>query len=145
VAELSGRELLSEWRQVMETVLSSAAAAAGRSELPSELLRATHRQLELLQEIVDSERLQGNVVDVLLGPAEAVLDVLADSGTTLRHQAEAMESAGRALQESAALMKQQAELFEKLIGLMRQPTELARAAAGAKRRTDPPATDPADG
>jgi hypothetical protein len=135
VAELSGRELLSEWRQVMESVVSSAAAAAGRSELPGELLRASQRQLELVQEIVESERLHGNVVDMLLGPAEAVLDVLSETGTTLRRQAEAMESAGRALQESGTLMKQQAELFEKLIGLMRQPTDLARTATGSKRRS----------
>jgi hypothetical protein len=135
MAELSGRELLSEWRQVMESVVSSAAAAAGRSELPGELLRASQRQLELVQEIVESERLHGNVVDVLLGPAEAVLDLLAESGATLRKQAETMESAGRAMQDSGALMRQQAELFEKLIALMRQPTELARAATGAKRRT----------
>jgi hypothetical protein len=136
VADLSGRELLSEWRQVMESVVSSAAAAAGRSELPGDLLRASQRQLELVQEIVESERLHGNVVDMLLGPAEAVLDVLAESGTTLRRQAEAMESAGRALQESGTLMKQQAELFESLIGLLRQPTELARSATRAKRRSE---------
>ncbi len=136
MADLSGRELLSEWRQVMESVVSSAAAAAGRSELPGDLLRASQRQLELVQEIVESERLHGNVVDMLLGPAEAVLDVLAESGTTLRRQAEAMESAGRALQESGTLMKQQAELFESLIGLLRQPTELARSATRAKRRSE---------
>jgi hypothetical protein len=139
VAELNGRELLSEWRQVMESVVSSAAAAAGRSELPGDLVRVSQRQLELLQAIVDSERVHGNVVNVLLGPAEAVLDLLAESGSTLRSQAETMESAGRALQDSGALMRQQAELFERLIALMRQPTDLARTATRSKRS---PSTKP---
>ncbi|HEX5224595.1 MAG TPA: hypothetical protein VFW29_05640 [Solirubrobacteraceae bacterium] len=130
MAEPSGRDLLSEWRQVMESVISGAAAAAGRSELPRELIRASQRQLELVQQIVESERSR---VEGLLGPAQAAFDLLADSGATLRKQAEAMESAGQALQDTALLMKQQAELLEKVIGLMRQPTGIARAAARTAR------------
>jgi hypothetical protein len=141
VRELSGRELLSEWRKVMESVVASAASVAGRSELPGDLLRASQRQLEILQEIVDREqRLQGNIVGGLLAPVEAVFDLLEETGATLRRQAEAMESAGRALQDTAGLMKSQAELFERLIAAMRQPTGLARAAAEGVRR---PAKKPA--
>jgi hypothetical protein len=133
--DLSGRELLSEWRSVMDSVIASATSVAGRSELPGELLRATQRQLELVQEIVDAEqRLRGGIVGGLLAPVEAVFDVLEESGATLRRQAETMESAGRALQDTAALMKVQAELFERLISIMRQPTGLARAAAQGVRR-----------
>jgi methyl-accepting chemotaxis protein len=128
-------ELLSEWRQAMESIVSSAAAAASRTELPGDLLRASQRQLELLQEIVDAQqRLQGNVVDGLLGPVEAVFDLLQESGATMRKQAETMESAGRALQETATLMKQQAELFERVVSVVRQPTDIARAAAKGTRR-----------
>ena len=133
MTEPSGRDLISEWRQVMETVISGAAgaaAAAGRSDIPREMVRASQRQLELMQQLVDSERRR---VDVLFGPAQAAFDLLADSGATLRKQAEAMESAGEALQDTAALMKQQAELLEKVIGLMRQPTDIARAAARGAR------------
>ena len=133
--ELSGRELLSEWRKVMDSVIATAASAAGRSELPKELLRATQRQLELLQQIIDAEqRLQGSLVGGLFAPVEAVFDLLQETGATLRRQAEAMEAAGRALQETSALMKKQAELFERLIATMRQPTGLAKAAAGGARR-----------
>jgi hypothetical protein len=128
-------ELLAEWRQAMESIVSSAAAAASRTELPGDLLRASQRQLELLQEIVSAQqRLQGNLVDGLLGPVEAVFDLLAESGATMRKQAETMESAGRALQDTATLMKQQAELFERVISVVRQPTDVARAAAKATRR-----------
>jgi hypothetical protein len=137
--ERSPFELLSEWRQVMESMISSAASAAGRSELPGDVMRATQRQLELLGQIVEREqRLQGGLVDGLLAPVDAVFDLLAESGATLRRQAETMEAAGRALQETAALMKQQAELFEKTISLMRQPTTIARAAAGRSRRAREP-------
>jgi hypothetical protein len=135
MADLSGRELLTEWRQVMESVISSAAAAAGRSDLPRDLLRASQRQLELLQEIVDSERrLQGNVIEGLLAPAQAVFDLLRDSSATLAKQAETMDAAGRALQDTAALVRQQAELMEKLVSILRQPTDIARAAAKNPRR-----------
>jgi hypothetical protein len=135
VPDLSGRELLSEWRKVMDSVIASAASAAGRSELPGEVLRATQRQLELVQEIIDAEqRLQGNLVGSLLAPVEAVFDVLEETGATLRMQAETMEAAGRALQETAGLMKGQAELFERLIATLRQPTSMARAAAEGARR-----------
>ncbi|HXR28401.1 MAG TPA: hypothetical protein VN772_02400 [Solirubrobacteraceae bacterium] len=136
--ELSGRELLSEWRKVMDSVISTAASAAGRPDLPAELMRATQRQLELLQQLVDAEqRLQGNLVGGLFAPVEAVLDLLGETGATLRRQAEATEAAGRALQETAGLMKTQAELFERLIATLRQPTGLAKAAAGGGRRRAP--------
>ena len=136
VPELNGRELLSEWRQVMDSVISSAASAAGRSELPSELLRASQRQLELVQEVVDGERRrQGRLIGTLLAPIDAVFDLLEETGSTLRSQAEALEAAGVALQESASLVRVQAELFERVIGTLRQPTDFARSAAGATART----------
>jgi hypothetical protein len=142
--DLSGRELLSEWRQVMDTVISSAASAAGRAELPGDLLRASQRQLELMQEIVDGElRRQGNLIGALLAPIEAVFDLLEETGSTLRRQAEALEAAGVALQETAALMKVQAELFERVIGVMRQPTGFARVATGRSKRTRATSRTPA--
>jgi hypothetical protein len=135
MSEPGGRELLTEWRSVMESIVSSAAAAAGRSEIAGDVVRVSQRQLELLQELVDAQqRLQGNVLNGLLGPVEAVFDLLQESGATLRKQAESMESAGRALQDTSALMKQQAELFERTIALLRQPTDLARSAAKGARR-----------
>ncbi|HMD56272.1 MAG TPA: hypothetical protein VKG82_02245 [Solirubrobacteraceae bacterium] len=133
--ERNGRDLLTEWRQVAESVLSSAASAASRAELPGDLLRATQRQLDLLGQIVEREqRLQGGLLDGLLAPVDAVFDLLADSGATLRRQAETLETAGRALQETAVLMKQQAEMFERTISILRQPTTLARSAAKGSRR-----------
>jgi uncharacterized protein YutE (UPF0331/DUF86 family) len=119
----------------MESVISSATSAAGRSELPGEVLRATQRQLELVQEIIDGEqRLQGRILGGLLAPVEAVFDLLEQTVGALRQQAEALESAGRALQETAGLMKSQAETLERAIGLLRQPGDLAKAAAGSARR-----------
>jgi hypothetical protein len=133
--ELSGRELLDEWRQVMDSVIASATSAAGRAELPRELLKATQRQLELVQQVVERERgLQGDLVARVVAPIDAVFDLLEETGVTLRRQAEALESAGRALEETAGLMKHQAERFERTIGALRQPSDLAKAAAGVKRR-----------
>jgi hypothetical protein len=135
VPELNGRELLREWRQLVDSVIASAASAGGRSELPRNLLRATQRQLELVQELVERERrLQRDLAGSLIAPIDAVFDLLEQTGGTLRRQAETLESAGRALEESAGLMKHQAELFERTIGTLRQPAEFAKAAAGLERR-----------
>jgi hypothetical protein len=132
VAELSGRELVREWRRLMDSVVASASSVAGRSDLPRQLLEPMQRQLELVQDIVDRERrLQSEVVDRLVAPIDAVFDLLDSTGVTLRRQAEALEAAGRALEETAALMKAQAELFERSIRTLRQPTKLAKAAARA--------------
>ena len=133
--ELSGRELLHEWRQLMESVIASAASAAGSSDLPHDLLEATQRQLELVQDVIERERrLQKDLTGRLVAPADAIFDLLEQTGATLRRQAEALEAAGRALEETAGLMKREAELFERTISTLRQPAELAKAAAGLRPR-----------
>jgi hypothetical protein len=135
MAELSGRELLREWQKLMDSLVASAAAVAGRSELPRQLLEPMQRQLALVQDVIERERrLQQELTGRLVAPIEAIFDLLEDSGATLRRQAEALEAAGRALEETAGLMKSQAELFERTIGMLRQPVELARAAAALDRR-----------
>lgn len=131
--ELSGRELLGEWRSVMESVLQTAAAVP-RSELGRELLRASQRQLELVQDVVDRERsLQGELAARVFAPLDALFDLLEESGVSLHRQAETLEAAGVALQETATLLHRQAELFERAIGALRQPAEFAKSAAGVTR------------
>jgi hypothetical protein len=133
--ELSGRELLHEWRRLMDSVIASAASAAGGSDVPHDLLGAMQRQLELVQEVVERERrLQKELTGRLVAPVDAVFDLLEETGATLRRQAEALEAAGRALEETARLMKRQAELFERTISTLRQPAELTKAAAGLRSR-----------
>ena len=59
--ELSGRELLREWQQLMDSMIAVRASVAGRSELPRQLLKPMQRQLELLQEVIEREhRLQSS-------------------------------------------------------------------------------------
>ena len=133
--ELSGRELLREWQKLMESVVATAASAAGHQELPRQLLEPMQRQLELVQQLVERERrLQQELVGQLVAPADAVFDLLEESGAILRRQAEALEAAGSALEQTATLMQRQAELFERTIGALRQPTELVKAAAAVERR-----------
>jgi hypothetical protein len=139
VPDRGGRELLDEWRGVMEAVVSSAASAAGRPELPGELVGAMQSQLSQMQRVVDRERLLGSeLAGRILGPVDTAFDLLEESGATLRREAETLESAGQALQETARLIKRQAELFEQTIGALREPAELAKAAAGLQRRRRKP-------
>lgn len=132
--ELSGRELLNEWRRLMDSMIGSAASAAGHGDLPRELLGAMQRQLELVQELIERERrLQGEFAARLLAPVDATFDLLEETGATLRRQAEALEAAGSALEETAGLMKSQAELFERTIATLRQPAKLAKGTMGIER------------
>jgi hypothetical protein len=135
VADRSGREVLEEWRGLMESAVSTAASAAGRPDLPRELLGTMQNQMALMQRLVERERLQGSELAArILVPLDAVFDLLEEGGATLRREAEALETAGRALQETAGLMKRQAELFEQTIGVLREPAELAKTAVGLDRR-----------
>ena len=133
MSEPGGNELLNEWRRLMDSVLASAGSVAGRSQVPRDLMRASQRQIELLQEVVERERrLQGELAALVIAPVDAVFDLLEETGETLRLQAEALEAAGRALEETARLMKRQSERFERTMRVLRQPTDLAKAAAGVK-------------
>ena len=134
MTELSGRDLLREWQKLMDSMVGSAASIAGRSELPQQLLAPMQRQLELVQEVIERERrLQRELTGRALAPVDAVFDLLEETGTTLRRQAEALAAAGRALEETAGLVQTQADLFERTIATLRQPAELAKAAAGIER------------
>ena len=98
-----GRDILREWQDAMQSLASTARSAAGRSELPKQLLAPMQRQLELLQEIVERERrIQGEIVGRLLEPVDAVFDLLEQSGATFRKQSEALEEASHALGETAS-------------------------------------------
>lgn len=133
--DLGGRELLGEWRKLMDSMVSSAPSLGGRTEIPRQLLEPMQRQVELLQEVIERERaLQRQIAGRVLAPVDAIFDLIEESGQVLRQQAEALESAGRALEETARLVKTEAELFERAIGALREPTELAKVAAGLERR-----------
>jgi hypothetical protein len=136
VPEPTPPDLLREWRRMLDALTSSAVSVAGRTgDVPRQLVEPMQRQLELVGELLERERrLQADVVRRITAPVDAVFELLAQSATALRRQAEALESAGRALEESAAIMKAQAELFERTVATMRQPLDLVR-------RTGPGADD----
>lgn len=125
-------DLLREWQAAMRSLASS---ATGHAELPRQLLAPMQRQVELLQEVLEREqRLQREVVGRLLAPADAIFDLLEQSGAALRRQAEALSESARALEQAAGMIEVQADLFERAVKTLREPAELAKAAAGAQRR-----------
>jgi hypothetical protein len=133
--DLSGRELLDQWRKVMDSVVASASSVGGRAEIPRQLLEPMQRQIELLQEVIERERaLQRQLAGRVLAPVDAIFDLVEESGQVLRRQAEALQAAGRALEDTSRLVKTQAELFEHAVAALREPTELAKVAAGLERR-----------
>lgn len=134
MTDLGGRELLREWRKLMDSVVDSAASVAGRGELPQKLLETMQHQLKLVEEVIEGEkRFQREMAARLAAPVDAVFDLLEETGATLRRQAEALESAGRALEETATLMKSQAEPSrERSRGCGSRPSlpRLSRASSG---------------
>jgi hypothetical protein len=135
VPDLSGRELLNEWRALMDSVVASATSTAGAA-VPRPVISAMQRQLDLVQEVIDrQQRAQKQLAAGLVAPIDAVFDLLEQIGATLRRQAEALETAGRALEESARLAQNQAELFERTISVLREPTEVAKSVVGLERGT----------
>ena len=133
--DLSGRELLREWQQRMESVVASTASLTGHAELPRQMTAAMQHQLELVEEIVERERrIHAEVTARVTAPVTSLFDLLDESGRTLHHQAEALEAAGRALEEAGALMKSQAALFERTVGTLREPVDFARSVAGVDPR-----------
>ena len=104
-------------------------------DLPKRLVEPLQRQLQRLEDVVEGERkLQREFARRVAAPVDAVFDLLEQSGSALRRQAEALEAAGRALEEAAVLVATQAELFERAIGALREPAEFAKSAAGLERR-----------
>ncbi len=129
------KDILRDWQEAMQSIVTAAHGSVGRSELPKALLTPMQRQLELLQEVVEHERdLQAELLGRLLGPIDAVFDLLEGSGRMLRAQADALEEASAALEQTAKLMQTQADVYERAIQALREPADLARRAAGAKPR-----------
>jgi hypothetical protein len=119
----------------MDSMVSSAASVGTRAEIPRQLLDPMQRQLELMQDVIERERrAQKQLAGLVLGPVDTIFQLLEETGTMLRSQAQELENAGRALEHTAGLMKTQAELFERSIGALREPVDLARAATGLERR-----------
>jgi hypothetical protein len=136
VPELSGSEFVREWRNLMDAMVAAVASITGRQEVPAQIVEPMQRQLELVQQLIERERrLQAEIADRLLAPTDVAFELLEQSGTTARRQAEALEAAGDALRETASLMKSQAELFEQTIGKLRAPADVARSALGAQPRS----------
>jgi len=138
------RDILRDWQEAMQSIAGTVRGAAGRSELPSALVAPMQRQLELVNEIVDRERaLRAEVFGRLLDPIDAVLDLLEESGKTIRAQADALAEAAAALEQTAKLMQTQADAYERTIRGMREPADLARKVSRAKPRPRASAAKPA--
>jgi hypothetical protein len=119
----------------MDSMISSAASVGSRAPIPGQLLEPMQRQPELMQDVIERERrVQKQLARLVIGPVDTIFQLLEETGTMLRSQAQELEAAGRALEHTAGLMKTQAELFERSIGALREPVDLARAATGLERR-----------
>lgn len=137
---MSERDLLREWQNAMQSVASSIGAAARRPEdIAQKVLAPMQRQAELFQEVLDRERaLQAGIVRRAFRPLDAVFDLLEESGSALRSQAEAIEEAARALEQAAVLMKLQADLFARTIKTLREPAHAVKSLAGLEAPREPP-------
>ena len=133
--EVTGQDLVREWRELTDSMVAAFRSASGQAPLPRQIVEPMQRQLELVGELMDRERqLQAEVAERLLGPTDAAFDLLEQSRATMERQAAALEAAGDALRETATLMKSQAELLEQTLGTLRTPADVARSVLGAEGR-----------
>jgi hypothetical protein len=117
--------------------------ASWRGELPRQLVEPLQRQLDAVKGLAERERaLQQQVAEQVVAPVDAVFDLLQESATTLRLQAESLQAAGRALDEAAGLMRLQAEHFEQTVEVARRPVELAKTVVGIPRSQHAPPSRP---
>jgi hypothetical protein len=131
VTERGRTDLLREWTAAMQSLTESIGSAALHSDVARQVLAPMQRQAELFQEVLERERaLQAQLVRRAFAPLDAVFDLLEESGSALRSQAEAVEEAARALERVAGLMKLQAELFGRTVRALREPGEAVKALAG---------------
>jgi hypothetical protein len=129
--DLRGVDLLREWQAAMQSLAASVTAATGRSDVARQLLAPLQRQAELVQEVLERERaLQRDLLGRVVEPFDAAFDLLEQSGTALRAQAEAVGHAARSLEQAAGLMKAQADLFERTIRILREPSRRIESAIG---------------
>jgi hypothetical protein len=137
VPEISGHDLVREWKSAMQSVLSVATSAGGRSsELTEQLVAPMQRQLEIVQNVLDREqRIQRQLLTRVFGPFDAVFDLLEQSAAAVGKTAEALNQSARAMEQAAELMKVQADLMGRTLQTLREPAELAKAAAGLDRRS----------
>jgi hypothetical protein len=109
-------------------------------ELPGgDLLREWQRTA---QSMLERERgLQRDLLARAFEPFDAAFDLLEQSGTALREQAEAIEHAAKSLEQAAAVMKAQAELFERTTRILREPSRRIEAVVGLETRAPGSAPD----
>jgi hypothetical protein len=137
--DLDPRDLLRDWQAAVQSLVESAASATGQRELPRHVLAATQRQLELMEELLHREqRAQRELAARAFAPLDAVFDLLEQSGTALRRQAEALKESARATEQAAAMIEVQADVFERALHVLRQPSKLAKSVAGVERQPPPP-------
>jgi hypothetical protein len=127
--------MLREWTAAMQSLTESIGSVARQSDVARQVMAPLQRQTELLQEVLERERaLQARLVERAFAPLDAIFDLLEQSGSAMRSQAEAVEDAARALDQVAGLMKVQADLFERSVRTMREPSKAAKALAGSERQ-----------
>ena len=116
----------------MQSLSEAVSSAARSSDVTRQVMAPMQRQAELFKEVVERERaLQARLVQGAFAPLDAIFDLLEESSSAMRSQAEAVEEAAGALERVAGLMKVQADLFEATVRAMREPSKAVKTLAGS--------------
>lgn len=109
------------------------------SRLLRQAVDPLRHEVAALQDLLERERrLQRDATARVVGPVDAVFDLLEESASAMQRQAEALEAAGAALAETAALVRRQGELFEQTVTTMHRPWRIVESAAGVRSDGAPP-------
>ena len=133
--ESGGHDLLKEWQEAMQSVVSSAASAAGRSALPRQLITPMQRQFDLVQELFERERkLQRDLLARTFAPFARRLRPARAERRSVASAGRGVERVRPGAEQAASMIEVQADLFQRTVKTLREPAEIAKAAAGLERR-----------
>jgi ABC-type transporter Mla subunit MlaD len=109
------------WQDVIAQLRD--AAVTSQTEAAGPLFTAMQRQAELCERGLRGQmEVQQELLQRLLAPINALLDVLEQASTALRSQAQALKDASTSFERVAELLESQATLFEHATSAIRRST-----------------------
>jgi methyl-accepting chemotaxis protein len=131
MTEPTSPDPLRSWADAMDQLLRGIGAGADAKGLPAQLLEPLQQQRDFIATLGRQQtEWQGQLVDRIVAPLEAMESMIGEAATTMREQAQALGQAASALATVSTTLNTQAELFERGERALKDRAETARSLAG---------------
>jgi len=131
MTEPNSPDPLRSWTEAMDQLLRGISAGADPAGLSAQLLEPLQQQRDFVATLARQQtEWQGQLVDRIVAPLEAMESMIGEAATTMREQAEALGKAASALETVSSTLETQAELFERGQRALKDRADTARSLAG---------------